>query len=248
MSEHPSRRHVLDCARDELQLIAQHLLDDLTAGAAAFGLLACTCRCFWSLLAASQADMLGRRAAALGCASLANITLEQLDIIEAVASLCVYESEVCHGPVGTLYFMKGGASLRPGSSLDRLNHFAGILQRHPRCSCRIDAHAVGSRAQRREVAIARANAVVNALVQHGAAPEALEAFSWGDQLAGVAGWAPGGYESRRAEVSFRLDGVTLPPRPAYYDGIEDCERVWPDGAVALSPSGSGPKLLDSSII
>eukprot|EP00908_Phaeocystis_cordata_P019520 Transcript_31056.p1 GENE.Transcript_31056~~Transcript_31056.p1 ORF type:complete len:264 (+),score=49.00 Transcript_31056:83-793(+) len=222
-----TRRNVLDCTPDELSCMSQHLLDDLTAGAAALGRLACTCQLLRAVVSTLQPQV-ACRAVALGCAAYdEQLTLEQLAVLEAVASLCIYESEIKHGPVGAIYFTKGEARVRPGSSLDRLDQFAALLRRHPRCCCRIDAHAVGSRAQRREVAIARANAVVSALVARGVDPEAVEAVSWEDQVAGVAGWAPGGYESRRAEVSFVLDGVRLPPCPGYYDGVSEAERVWP---------------------
>ena len=92
----------------------------------------------------------------------------------------------------------------------------------------------------------RANAVVSALVARGVDPEAVEAVSWEDQVAGVAGWAPGGYESRRAEVSFVLDGVRLPPCPGYYRGVSEAERVWPHGGAALCPNGL--RLIDSNVI
>ena len=213
-----ARRHLLDCKPDELSHIAQHLLDDLTAGACSLARLACSCKC-WHALVLGLQPQLAQRAAALGCPALTALSLEQLAVLEAVAALCAYPSELRQGPVGTVYFTKGDARLRPGSSLDRLEQFAALMRRHPRATCRVDAHAVGSRAQRIFVAARRADAVMDALVTRGVPPEALEAFSWEDRLTGAAGWAPGGYETRRAEVSFVLDGVTLPPRPAYYAGV-----------------------------
>ena len=213
-----ARRHLLDCKPDELSHIAQHLLDDLTAGACSLARLACSCKC-WHALVLGLQPQLAQRAAALGCPALTALSLEQLAVLEAVAALCAYPSELRQGPVGTVYFTKGDARLRPGSSLDRLEQFAALMRRHPRATCRVDAHAVGSRAQQIFVAARRADAVVDALVTRGVPPEALEAFSWEDRLTGAAGWAPGGYETRRAEVSFVLDGVTLPPRPAYYAGV-----------------------------
>ena len=218
MGDDCGRRHLLDCKPDELSHIAQHLLDDLTAGACSLARLACSCKC-WHALVLGLQPQLAQRAAALGCPALTALSLEQLAVLEAVAALCAYPSELRQGPVGTVYFTKGDARLRPGSSLDRLEQFAALMRRHPRATCRVDAHAVGSRAQRIFVAARRADAVVDALVTRGVPPEALEAFSWEDRLTGAAGWAPGGYETRRAEVSFVLDGVTLPPRPAYYAGV-----------------------------
>jgi len=213
-----TRRHLLDCKPDELSHIAQYLLDDITAGASSLALLACSCKCWHALVRGLQLQ-LAQRAAALGCPALTALSLEQLAVLEVVAALCAYPSELRYGPVGTVYFTKGDARLRPGSSLDRLEQFAALLRRHPRSTCRVDAHAVGSRAQQISVAARRADAVMDALVTRGVPPEALEAFSWEDQVTGAAGWAPGGYETRRAEVSFVLDGVTLPPRPAYYAGV-----------------------------
>ena len=221
-----TRRHLLDCKPDELSHIAQYLLDDLTAGASSLALLACSCKCWHALVRGLQLQ-LAQRAAALGCPALTALSLEQLAVLEAVAALCAYPSELLHGPVGTVYFTKGDARLRPGSSLDRLEHFAALMRRHPRATCRVDAHAVGSRAQRITVAARRADAVMDALVTRGVPPEALEAFSWEDQVTGVAGWAPGGYETRRAEVSFVLDGMTLPPRPPYYAGAAADEAAEP---------------------
>ena len=219
-----TRRHLLDCTPDELSCIAQYLLDDLTAGASALAQLACSCA-QWRALVGGLQPQLARRAAALGCPALTAITLEQLGVLETVAAMCAYPSELQHGPVGTVYFVKGDAQLRPGSSLDRLEQFAALMRRHPRATCRVDAHAVGSRAQREFVAVARAQLVVDALVTRGVPPEALEAFSWEDRAASAAGWAPGGYETRRAELSFVLDGVRLPPRPFYYAGVE-CAEVY----------------------
>jgi len=172
--------------------------------------------------------------------SLPPLTLRQLGVLESVATLCIYPAELRYGPVAAVYFCKGDARLRPGSSLDRLDTFAAMLRRQNhannggdtaraagatahapgaplRVRVRVDAHAMGSRAQMREVSAARARAVVDELLSRGVPAGAFEAaVAWGDACVGAAGWAPGGYEARRAELFFVVDGLTVPPRPAYY--------------------------------
>ena len=219
---------LLDCAVDALNEVLDVLLTDFTAGCASLGRLACTCKHLRQLVRCAQ-PQIDARAAALGGAELSPLSLEQLAILESVASLCIYPSERCgSGVIATLYFTKGEARLRPGSTMDRLEEFAAMLRRHERASCHIDAHAMGARMQRREVSTARANAMVGALIDRGVAPGRIHAASWEEAVAGAAGWPPGGYEARRAEIYFTLDGVQLPQRPDYYANVgSEAETVWP---------------------
>ena len=221
--EENRRRVLLDCTPDELESVLSSLLGDLTAGSAAVARLACSCQTLRQLVRSAQ-PQLDRCAAALGWTG-SSLSLAQLNVLETVHANCAYESEWRHGAVATVYFTKGGATLRPGSSLNRLDEFAALLRRHPRCTCSVDAHALGSRVQRREVACARAIYVLRGLIERGVAPEALEGMSWEDGiiLSGAPGWAMGSYEARRVELFFSLDGVQLPRRPHYYEQRDKCE-------------------------
>ena len=76
-------------------------------------------------------------------------------------------------------------------------------------------------------------AVATEFLARGVRKSTLSAFSWEDEVAPRAGWALGSYEARRAEISFELDGIVLPPLPPYYRGLRgmiiDLSCLYPEG-------------------
>ena len=106
---------LLDCAVDALNEVLDVLLTDFTAGCASLGRLACTCKHLRQLVRCAQ-PQIDARAAALGGAELSPLSLEQLAILESVASLCIYPSERCgSGVIATLSLQRA----RRGCGLDR---------------------------------------------------------------------------------------------------------------------------------
>ena len=121
--------------QDELSHIAQHLLDDLTAGACSLARLACSCKCWHtSFSARPQRSSVLLRSAALPD----NLVLEQLAVLGAVAASAL-TLRSCVRPGGHRVLHQGRRAVGPGSSLDRLEQFAALMRRHPRATCRVDA-------------------------------------------------------------------------------------------------------------
>lgn len=171
--------------------------------------LSLTCHVLWELC--SDADFIGRCGSKKGQTGLQ--TLEQLTVLESLRNL------VAEGNV-RIIFMGADTAIRPGS-LARLDDLAGLLQQHAeRLTVCIDAHtgrnAPPSFAPR--FTRARAKVIMLHFLAEGVSQTQIEsANGWGKDIALSAGWQPG-IESAHAELFFSIGGVTIPPRPSYYDG------------------------------
>lgn len=205
---------------DSLDLVASRLLDDYTGGAGALARLAATCHSLRSTFSADFAGSKGRERGIEGIRSL-----EGLAVLEWVTAL----------GVNRIYFNDGLDTLRPGSSVYRLDEFAELLRRHPRLHCCVEGHTGAAPRryadveQEAELSERRALAVATALRDRaeraaaagdGTATIGLTARlayrGWRDTVVRAAGWTNGGIESRHAEVFFRLGGVEMPPRSDAY--------------------------------
>ena len=174
----------------------------------------------------SDAEFVGRCGSKRGQDGLR--TLGQLTVLESLRNL------VAEGNIKTI-FMGADTAIRPGS-LARLDDIAGLLQQHAeRLTVSINAHT-GRNAPPSfapHFTRARAKVIMLRLLAEGVPQTQIEsANGWGKDIALAAGWQPG-IESAHAELFFTIDGVTVPPRPSYYDG-----RIPPTGDYESDSSSS----------
>ena len=172
-------------------------------------------------------------------------TLEQLSVLESLRNL------VAEGNV-KIIFMGADTAIRPGS-LARLDDIAGLLQQHKELNVSIEAHtgrnAPPSFAPR--FTRARAKVIMLRLLAEGVSlAQIASANGWGKDIAIAAGWQPG-IESAHAELYFTIGGLTIPPRPSYYDGHslptgDGYESDSSSGSMESESSDSGPSDDDNS--
>lgn len=167
------------------------------------------------LILAPSSGFAARRAAELaargllwakGCPSL-----EHLAVGLAVASVCGSVTK------NHLYFPYGGGTKVRPLTRSLLDGAAALARRHPRLCLHVDAHT-GSRAP---LGIAtrcsgrRAHAVTLELAALGVETDRVSSRSWGRKVSSV--WPDAeDHTAARAEIYFRLGGLEVPQRPAYY--------------------------------
>eukprot|EP00965_Chrysotila_dentata_P233588 6199677-Pleurochrysis_carterae.AAC.1 len=235
---------------DTLVLLLHTLLVDITAGAAAVMRLAMCCTAWRDAVLRSDAaaQLYAQRARQLGGTSLApsassNATVGtgtcvgHLEHIPARVSTCLEQlvvlETVSNLGGASLYFDRAAATLRPGSTRARLEQLIAMLHRHRRLQVSVHGHAgaaapTGALDELAEprfslaavVSLHRAKAAANLLAEAGINRCRISLLAWGDLVGSAAGWARGGHETRRVELSFSLDGVQLPALGAHYQNLK----------------------------
>ena len=148
-----------------------------------------------------------------------------------------------------IIFMGADTAIRPGS-LARLDDIARLLQQHVgRLTVSIEAHT-GRNAPPSfapHFTRARATVIMLRLLAEGVSQAQIEtANGWGKDVAIAAGWQPG-IESAHAELYFTIDGLTMPPRPSYYDGRTPPTGEYESDSESSSTTGSENESEDSSL-